>query len=43
MLSLAFPVFALLETPATLTRTVPGLVGAGDEELATRTLRGSPE
>ena len=32
---------ALLETPATATRTIPSLVGAGDKELATRTLHGS--
>jgi hypothetical protein len=36
-------VSALLETPATATRTIPSLVGAGDKELATRTLHGSPE
>ena len=40
---LAFPVFTLLETPATATRTIPSLIGAGGKELATRTLHGSPE
>jgi hypothetical protein len=40
---LTFPMFALLETPAALVRTVLGLVGAGDEELTTRTLHGSAE
>jgi hypothetical protein len=33
VLALMFPMFALLTTPVTTTRTLPGLVGAGDEEL----------